>query len=108
MTYRVEVEPAARRALRKVTGAMRGRIEGAILLLAMPRMWAYSGLVTQNLELKTQLQDVESRMDEADRILSRLRLYDAQLRSLTTAKGGTSTPASRAALHRRVLSTLVR
>ncbi len=34
MTYRIEVEPAARRALRKVTGAMRGRLEAAILLLA--------------------------------------------------------------------------
>lgn len=34
MTFRIEVEPTARRALAKTTGAMRGRIEAAILLLA--------------------------------------------------------------------------
>ena len=34
MTYRVEVAPRAARALRKVTGPMRRRLEAAILLLA--------------------------------------------------------------------------
>ena len=34
MTYRIEIAPAAVRALRKVPGAMRGRLEAAILLLA--------------------------------------------------------------------------
>jgi mRNA interferase RelE/StbE len=34
VTYRVDVTPTARRALRKVTGQMRRRLEAAILLLA--------------------------------------------------------------------------
>ena len=34
MSYRIEVAPAAQRALRKIRGPMRRRIEGAILLLA--------------------------------------------------------------------------
>jgi hypothetical protein len=60
---------------------------GAVLLLLLPRVWAYPALLEQNLELKQRLQEVEGRMDEADRILGRLRLYDAQLRSLTTQGG---------------------
>ncbi|MCB9680389.1 MAG: M23 family metallopeptidase [Alphaproteobacteria bacterium] len=55
--------------------------------LTLPRATAYGTLMEQNLELKEQMLQVEHRMGEADRIMERLRLYDAQLRSLTEAQG---------------------
>jgi hypothetical protein len=65
---------------------------GVVLLLLSSRILAYPQLLRQNLALKTELQAVEARMDEADRILSRLRLYDAQLRSLTDPAPGSGGP----------------
>ncbi len=57
------------------------------LALSGPRAVAYPALVRQNLELKDRMQEVEHRMQEVDRILERLRLYDAQIRSLADAAG---------------------
>lgn len=57
------------------------------VLLAWPRAAAYPAVVAQNLELKEQLRQVDDRMSEVERIMERLRLYDAQLRSLTEATG---------------------
>lgn len=57
------------------------------LLAILPRAVAYPTLVGENLALKDKLQGIDQRMDEVDRILARLRLYDAQLRSLTEASG---------------------
>lgn len=70
---------------------------GAVALSG-PRATAYPALVRQNLELKEKLSQVEHRMAEVDRILERLRLYDAQLRSLTDARGGAGGPVPRDAL----------
>lgn len=57
------------------------------LAFALPRAVAYSGLVDENLALKAQLEQVDQTMGEVERILGRLRLYDAQLRSLSEATG---------------------
>lgn len=62
---------------------------GLVLTLGVtfPRSMAYGGLLEENLALKMHLQQIDDRMTEVDRMLLRLRLYDAQLKSLTTPKG---------------------
>jgi murein DD-endopeptidase MepM/ murein hydrolase activator NlpD len=55
---------------------------GIIVAMAWPRARAYGPLVDENLELKRRLVAVDRKMSEVDRILLRLRLYDAQLESL--------------------------
>jgi hypothetical protein len=55
---------------------------GGALALALPRTLAYDGLLEENLELRTRVRELDQRMAEVDRILMRLRLYDAQLRGL--------------------------
>lgn len=62
-------------------------ILGVGLAFSLPRAVAYSGLVDENLTLKGKLEQVDHTMGEVDRILGRLRLYDAQLRSLSEARG---------------------
>jgi murein DD-endopeptidase MepM/ murein hydrolase activator NlpD len=54
---------------------------------AWPRSRAYGSLVQENLELKQRLEAVDRKMSEVDRILLRLRLYDAQLESLGAPLG---------------------
>jgi murein DD-endopeptidase MepM/ murein hydrolase activator NlpD len=54
---------------------------------AWPRSRAYGSLVQENLELKQHLEAVDRKMSEVDRILLRLRLYDAQLESLGAPLG---------------------
>jgi murein DD-endopeptidase MepM/ murein hydrolase activator NlpD len=56
--------------------------------LALPRSAAYGELLDENLALRDQLHEIDARMSEVDRILLRLRLYDAQLRSLEDGEGG--------------------
>jgi len=53
-----------------------------VLGLTVPRALHYDALVAENLELQSRLQRIDRRMAEVDRILLRLRLYDAQLESL--------------------------
>ncbi len=60
----------------------------AALGLALPRSSAYGVLLDENLALRDQLQEIDARLSEVDRILLRLRLYDAQLRSLEEGTGG--------------------
>lgn len=55
----------------------------AALLYTVPRSLAYSRVLDENLVLKERLSDIDDKMSEVDRVLLRLRLYDAQLRSLT-------------------------
>lgn len=56
---------------------------GAALVYTVPRSMAYSRVLDENLTLKERLADIDDQMSEVDRVLLRLRLYDAQLRSLT-------------------------
>ncbi len=60
---------------------------GALLLHAWPSAAAYPAVLQQNLELKAQLQMVDGRMAEVERMMMRLQLYDAKLRSLSEASG---------------------
>ncbi len=57
------------------------------LVIAMPRAVAYGRLYRSHAELQDRLRSVERDMNEVDRILLRLRLYDAQLESLGGATG---------------------
>ena len=59
-----------------------------VLVLTLPRASAYTRMMQENFELRARLQSVERKMGEVDRILLRLRLYDAQLESLGGANGG--------------------
>jgi len=61
------------------------------LLVTVPRSVAYEEVVDENLSLKARLQEIDRSMSEVDRILLRLRLYDAQLQSLG-APGGDHGP----------------
>ncbi|MCO4744606.1 MAG: M23 family metallopeptidase [Proteobacteria bacterium] len=67
-----------------------GGLSAALLValaVVVPRSNAYPELVEENLELKGSLEQMGARVDEMDRLLLRLRLYDAQLRSLTDPLG---------------------
>ncbi|MEO0604619.1 MAG: hypothetical protein AAF211_24505, partial [Myxococcota bacterium] len=55
--------------------------------IALPRAIAYGRLYDSHAELQDRLRAVERDMTEVDRILLRLRLYDAQLESLGGATG---------------------
>ena len=60
---------------------------GTALGIAWPRALAYDELVAEHLELQERLRRIDGRMSEIDRLLLRLRLYDAQLESLGEARG---------------------
>lgn len=59
----------------------------AAVLYTLPRSMAYDRVLDENLAVKEKLQGLDERMREVDRLLLRLRLYDAQLRSLSEPKG---------------------
>ncbi len=71
--------------------AIVGLVALAALLVTVPRSVAYGGVVDENLSLKTRLREIDRTMSEVDRILLRLRLYDAQLQSVG-APGGDHGP----------------
>jgi len=58
-----------------------------VMALAWPRANAYGPLLQENLALKDRLESIDRKMSEVDRILLRLRLYDAQLESLGAPTG---------------------
>lgn len=60
---------------------------GVALSLTWPRASAYSSMMEENFALKASLESIERKMTEVDRILLRMRLYDAQLESLGGAGG---------------------
>lgn len=74
-----------RRAARLAVGVLVLLTVGVALML--PRVLAHSGLMAENDALRARLFEVERRMGEVDRMVERLRLYDAQIRSLTHARG---------------------
>jgi murein DD-endopeptidase MepM/ murein hydrolase activator NlpD len=61
--------------------------------LSLPRAVAYGALLQENISLKQRVGEAERRVAEMDRVLHRLRYYDAQLRSLTEARGSAGGPA---------------
>lgn len=83
------VHPRQVRWLRVGFGLLTGLVlvAAGALLTTVPRSVAYDGLLRENLALKTRVQEIDRRMSEIDRILLRLRLYDAQLESLSEPRG---------------------
>lgn len=59
----------------------------AALVVTVPRAQAYDALVAEHLELQERLRRIDVKMSSIDRILLRLRLYDAQLESLGEPRG---------------------
>lgn len=81
-----------RSQLRAVRGLAVGLIAAFTLLIAAvgllgPQGFGASSLVTENLQLKRDLLALEAKMADVDRVMLRLRVYDAQLRGLTEAHG---------------------
>lgn len=65
---------------------------GAALAATLPRVFAYDGLLDENLTLRARVQQLDQRMAEVDRILMRLRIYDAQMRGLADVPDGEHGP----------------
>ena len=59
----------------------------ATVFYTLPRSNAFTGVLEENLVLKERLNTLDQKMLEVDRMMLRLRLYDAQLRSLSEPKG---------------------
>jgi murein DD-endopeptidase MepM/ murein hydrolase activator NlpD len=53
----------------------------------IPRSLAYGQLLQENLELKGRLDGIDGKLGEVERILLRLRIYDAQLDSMSAPRG---------------------
>lgn len=66
---------------------------GLVIVLAvalgvsLPRALAWPSLVDENFVLRTRLNEIDALMEEVDRTLLRLRLYDAHLQSLGEPRG---------------------
>jgi len=65
---------------------------GALVAAGLPRVLAYDSLLDENLALRDRVGELDRRMAEVDRILMRLRIYDAQLRSLGEVPTGEHGP----------------
>lgn len=77
------------RAWRALAGLAVAAALAALVALgfAWPRSAAYGELVRENLELKQRLDGIDAKMSEVDRLLLRLRIYDAQLDSVAGPRG---------------------
>ncbi|MEQ1564457.1 MAG: M23 family metallopeptidase [Myxococcota bacterium] len=86
---RVQVAAHELRRWKLLAGGMSGLVVCLLVAVAFtwPRSAAYGSLVQENLEIKQRLETVDRKMSEVDRILLRLRLYDAQLESLGAPMG---------------------
>ncbi len=81
----VTVAPAALRRLRLAAaiGGVVGVALVAVVVWSLPRALAVDALVQENIALRQRVREVDARLGEIDRILLRLRGYEAQLRSLS-------------------------
>ena len=70
-----------------VCAAVLGLFALVMFLIAVPRSLAYGRVVEENLAIKSRLHEIDRTMSEVDRVLLRLRLYDAQLQSVGTPDG---------------------
>lgn len=91
----IRPEPGAERREVHLSGTQVAAIRAGIVLtivalvamlfglgVTYPRSRAYGELLQENLGMKLQLAQLDARMSDIDRILLRLRLYDAQLKGL--------------------------
>lgn len=77
------------RQLRILVGVLVGVI--AVLVIAigilLPRALAYNRLFQEDLDLRTRITEIDRKMAEVDKVMLRLRVYDAQIRSLGGVTG---------------------
>lgn len=62
-------------------------LQAVALVATLPPALSFDAVLAENLALQERLQRIDQRMEEVDRILLRLRLYDAQLESLGSPTG---------------------
>jgi murein DD-endopeptidase MepM/ murein hydrolase activator NlpD len=62
-------------------------LQSLALAIAWPRAMAYDALVAEHAVVQERLLRIDQQLAEVDRILLRMRLYDAQLRSLGEPTG---------------------
>lgn len=86
---RVQIAAFELRRWRRGAGLLATLVVALLIAVAFawPRSRAYGTLVQENLELKQRLEAIDRKMSEVDRIMLRLRLYDAQLESLGAPLG---------------------
>jgi len=70
-----------------VCAAVMALVGVILLIVTVPRSLAYSRVIEENLAVKARLQEIDRSMSEVDRVLLRLRLYDAQLQSVGAPDG---------------------
>jgi len=87
--HQLSVRPGALRGLGAAVVALVVLCMGlsAALAVTWPRAAAYDDLVVEHLELQERLRRIDVQMSAIDRLLLRLRLYDAQLESLGEPRG---------------------
>jgi len=85
--YALEPPQVRKLKLTLVLVALIGLAMILVLIVTVPRSMAYSRVVQENLAIKSRLHEIDRTMSEVDRVLLRLRLYDAQLQSVGTPDG---------------------
>lgn len=68
-----------------VAGVLLVASMGVALAIAAPRAWSYGPMVEENLAMRLRLMEIDARMREVDRVLLRLRLYEAQAKGIPQA-----------------------
>lgn len=58
-----------------------------IIGITLPRSLAYREVFDENLAIKAELSEIDDRLAELDRLLLRLRVYDAEVRSIGEPSG---------------------
>lgn len=85
--FRVGSRALLRWRLLAFLGLFTTLVSWVALAFAWPRSAAYDQVFSENVGLKQRLDDIDRKMAEVDRILLRLRLYDAQLDSFAEPTG---------------------
>jgi len=77
------------RQLRLLVAVLAGVIAALVLAFGamMPRILAYDELFEENMALRGRVSEVDREMSEVDRVMLRLRLYDAQIKGLGGVSG---------------------
>ncbi len=58
-----------------------------VIAVTLPRSLAYTEVFEENLAIKAKISDVDDQLSALDRMLLRLRVYDAEVRSLSQPDG---------------------
>jgi Peptidase family M23 len=77
------------RQLRILVGVLVGVIAVLVTVLGilLPRALAYHDLFKEDLDLRTRITEIDRKMADVDKVMLRLRVYDAQIKSLGGVTG---------------------